>query len=34
MSIGDLYVTLADDVMGAAIGQFPTAVGKIPEIVS
>ena len=26
---GDLYLTIADDVMGANIGKFPTASKKI-----
>jgi hypothetical protein len=30
-TVGDLYVTLAEDVLGAHI-QFPTATKKIPEV--
>jgi len=33
-TIGDLYVTLAEDVMGASIGKFPTATGKVSTIIS
>jgi hypothetical protein len=31
-TIGDLHLTLADDVMGAGLGQFPTATRKISEL--
>lgn len=33
-TIGDLFVTLAEDVMGTNIGRFPTATGKISHIVA
>jgi len=33
-TIGDLYVTLAEEVMGVNIGKFPTATGKVSSIVS
>jgi hypothetical protein len=33
-TIGDLYLTLADDVMGAGLGRFPTASQKMGEILS
>jgi hypothetical protein len=32
-TLGDLYVTVADEVMKAGIGQFPTAEKKLSEIV-
>jgi hypothetical protein len=32
-TIGDLYLTLADDVMGAGLGKFPTAERKMSDIV-
>jgi hypothetical protein len=31
-TVGDLYLTLAEDVMGAHIGQFPTATRRLPEV--
>ena len=31
-TVGDLYLTLADDVMGAGIEQFPTAGRKLRGI--
>jgi hypothetical protein len=33
-TVGDLYVTLADDVMGAGIGSFPTSRRKLTEVLS
>ena len=33
-TIGDLYLTIGDEVMGANVGQFPTATGKISAILS
>ncbi|MFN0102030.1 MAG: DUF1552 domain-containing protein [Bryobacteraceae bacterium] len=30
---GDLYLTLADEVMGAGVGKFPTATRRIGEVV-
>jgi len=33
-TIGDLYVTIAEDVMGTDIDKFPTATGKISHIVA
>ena len=33
-TIGDLYLTLADDVMEANLGRFPTASKKITEILA
>ena len=32
-TVGDLYLTLADEVVGARIGSFPTAAKKLTEIV-
>lgn len=32
-TLGDLYSTLADEVLGVRIGAFPTAAKKLPEIV-
>jgi hypothetical protein len=31
-TIGDLYATLAEDVMGTPIGKFPTATGKLSAL--
>lgn len=31
---GDIYLTLADDVLGAGIGKFPTATKKLPVLLS
>ena len=28
-TVGDLYLTLADEVMGAGLGKFPTASKKL-----
>jgi hypothetical protein len=33
-TVGDLYVTLADDVLGARIGSFPTSRRKLTEVLS
>jgi hypothetical protein len=33
-TVGDLYVTVADDVLNAGIGKFPTATRKISEIIA
>ena len=33
-TVGDLYLTVADDVMDAGIGKFPTATRKITEILA
>ena len=33
-TVGDLYVTVADDVLNAGIGKFPTATRKISEILA
>jgi len=33
-TIGDLYLTLADDIMEANLGRFPTASKKIGEILA
>ena len=32
-TIGDLYLTLADEVLGARIGTFPTADKKLTDLV-
>ncbi|MEZ5355960.1 MAG: DUF1552 domain-containing protein [Bryobacteraceae bacterium] len=32
-SLGDLYLTVADEVLGASIGSFPTANRKLSDIV-
>jgi hypothetical protein len=32
-TMGDLYLTLAEEVVGAPIGRFPTGEKKLPEIV-
>jgi hypothetical protein len=32
-TVGDLYLTLADEVMGAPIGKFPSASRKLSDIV-
>jgi hypothetical protein len=33
-TIGDLYWTVADDILGAGLGKFPTASKKLTEIVA
>jgi hypothetical protein len=33
-TVGDLYLTLADDVMNAGVGKFPTASRKITDILA
>jgi hypothetical protein len=33
-TIGDLFLTLANDVMGAALDSFPTARGKLSGVVA
>jgi hypothetical protein len=32
-TVGDLYLTLAEEVMGARIGSFPTSEKKLTDIV-
>ena len=32
-TVGDLYLTLAEEVLGAKIGTFPTADKKLEDIV-
>jgi hypothetical protein len=32
-TVGDLYLTLAEEVMGAQIGKFPSASRKLTDIV-
>ena len=31
-TVGDVYVTVADEVVGAGIGKFPTATKKLPAL--
>jgi hypothetical protein len=33
-TIGDLYWTVADDILGVGLGKFPTASKKLTEIVA
>jgi hypothetical protein len=33
-TVGDLYVTLADEVMHAGIGTFPTYNRKLTEVLT
>ena len=33
-TIGDLYLTVADDIMGAKLGKFPTSSRRMSELVS
>jgi len=33
-TVGDVYMTLADDVLGAGIGKFPTATKKISALLA
>ncbi len=33
-TIGDLHLTLADDIMGANLGKFPEATRKVSELLS
>jgi hypothetical protein len=32
-TVGDLYLTLADEVMGAQAGKFPSASQKLSDLV-
>ena len=32
-TVGDLYLTLAEEVVGAPIGRFPTGEKKLSDIV-
>jgi hypothetical protein len=32
-SLGDLYVTLAEEALGAPIGDFPTFQKKLSEVI-
>ena len=31
-TIGDLYLTVADEIMDASLGRFPTAARRMTEI--
>ena len=31
-TIGDLYLTVADDIVGAGLGKFPTASKKMTQV--
>jgi hypothetical protein len=33
-TVGDLYLTVADDILNAGVGKFPTASRKLGEIVA
>jgi len=33
-TVGDVYLTLADDVLGAGLGKFPTATRRVSELVA
>jgi len=33
-TVGDLYLTLADEVMQAGLGKFPTATRKISALLA
>ena len=33
-TVGDVYLTLADEVVGAGIGKFPTATRKLGKLVA
>src|SRR5579863_7424936 len=33
-TIGDMYLTLADGVLGAGLGRYPAANGKIPQLLA
>jgi hypothetical protein len=33
-TVGDVYLTLADEVLGAGIGKFPTATKKIGALLT
>ena len=33
-TIGDLYLTVADEIMDAGVGKFPTASKKMTEILA
>jgi len=33
-TVGDVYVTVADEVVGAGIGKFPTATKKLSALLT
>jgi len=33
-TVGDVYLTLADEVLGAGIGKFPTATRKLGALLA
>jgi hypothetical protein len=33
-TIGDLYLTLADEVLNAGLGKFPTATRKLSAVLA
>ncbi len=33
-TVGDVYMTLADEVLNAGIGEFPTATKRISDLVA
>ena len=33
-TVGDVYVTVADEVVGAGIGKFPTATKKLGALLT
>ena len=33
-TVGDLYLTVADEIMGAGLGKFPTASQKMREVLA
>ena len=33
-TMGDVYLTLADEVLGAGIGSFPTATKKVGDLLT
>jgi hypothetical protein len=33
-TVGDVYLTLADEVLGAGLGKFPTATGKVSALLA
>jgi hypothetical protein len=33
-TVGDIYLTIADEIMQAGLGRFPTATRRIPEILA
>jgi hypothetical protein len=33
-SVGDMYMTLIDGPLGAGVGRYPAATGKLPQLLA